>query len=140
MSRNTVAAAGGVVIFVVVVALGFRELGSPRTQRLKQIDSRTLQMMSQLAQQNFQRYANDKKLPADLNNVRLPKKNPANGEEIRYRVKTGSEYELCARFATDSREDRGDAGSEDKFWEHPEGDYCFSIDAAGSVPSVPYNY
>jgi hypothetical protein len=140
MSRNMVAAVGGAVIFAVVVALGFHELGSPKTQRLKQIDGQTVRIISQVAEQTRQAYVAEKELPGDLSKVSVGKRNPANGEAIRYRIKTGSQYELCARFSTDNREQLGDNESGYKFWEHPAGNYCFSFEATGRVPGVPYNY
>ncbi len=138
MSRNTVAAAGGMVIFLVVVALGFRELGSPKLQRLRRIDGRTVQMISRLAEGTRTSYAVERMLPPDSSNVQTPMKNPLNGEPIFYRPKTSSQYELCSKFATDDQRDTDD---DYKFWRHPKGEFCYSFDAtAQNVPGVPYNY
>lgn len=138
MNRNLLATIGGVSLFLVVLILGFRELGSPKLQRLKQIDGRTVQIISQLAEAARNAYAAGKTLPPDFSKMQIPTKNPVNGEQILYRPKTGSEYELCSKFATD---DQGDAGENYKFWRHPKGEFCYSFDAAvQSVPNVPYNY
>jgi hypothetical protein len=138
MNRNLLATIGGVAIFLLVLILGFRELGSPKLQRLKQIDGRTAQIISQLAQATRNAYAADKTLPPDFSKMQIPMKNPVNGVQILYRAKTGSEYELCSKFATDDQED---SGEDYKFWRHPKGEYCFSFDAAAAnVPNVPYNF
>jgi hypothetical protein len=139
MSRNLLATIGGVAVFLLVLILGFRELGSPKLQRLKQIDGRTVQIISQLAERTRLAYAAVKTLPPDFNKMQIPMKNPVNGEQILYRAKTGSEYELCSKFATDDTEDHGDDTF--RFWRHPKGEHCFSFDAAAaSVPNVPYNF
>jgi hypothetical protein len=138
MNRNRWAAIGGVAIFLLVLILGFRELGSPKLQRLKLIDGRTVRIISQLAESLRLAYAVNKTLPPDLSKIQLPKKNPANGESILYRTKTASEYELCSKFATD---DQPDSGEEYKFWRHPDGEFCYSFDAATqNLPSVPYAF
>jgi hypothetical protein len=139
MNRNVWAAIVATIAVAAVVILGFRELGSPGTQRLKQADRRRVQALAQLAQEvsNTWRVA-DKSLPDDLEKLSgANKKDPLSGMPFAYHKKSSSGYELCATFATDDR-DTAQTGNADNSWFHPKGDYCFQLDASRPVPSAPY--
>jgi len=140
MNRNVWAAIAATVGVVAVVILGFRVLGSPRTQRMVQSDLRTVRTLAELAQQINARWASSEKvLPKDLEKFATSvKQDQITGKSFGYRVKSSGEYELCATFATDSR-DTSTTNTDDR-WIHPKGDYCFQFDASQPVPSAPYYY
>jgi hypothetical protein len=138
MNRNLVAALAATIAAIVVVAMGFTVLGGPQRQRLVRTDLRTVQALSNLAQQiNAKWNAESRALPVSLDNFpEAAKKNPVTGAAFTYRQESPQEYELCAKFITD---DRDMHASMDDGWAHPKGDYCFSFDPAQSVPQPP-NY
>jgi hypothetical protein len=140
MNRNSFAAIAATLAVLVVVGLGFHFLGGPASQRSVRGDEAKVRAMAQLARGiNQAWHASDKALPPTLD--KLPaadKKDPASGVPFLYQPKSGSEYELCATFATDNRDN--DNPNLPDFWIHPKGDYCFQIDAAKPVPNAPYYY
>jgi len=140
MNRNVWAAIAATVAVVAVVILGFRVLGSPGTQRIVQSDLRTVRALAELAQQINGKWANaGKLLPRDLKNFpSAAAQEPVSGKSFGYRTKSSSEYELCATFARDNRNDPA-VNTADP-WIHPKGDYCFQFDASRPVPAVPYYY
>jgi hypothetical protein len=140
MNRNVWAVIAASVAVVAVVILGFRVLGSPRTQRMMQSDLRTVRSLAELGQQINARWASsDKVLPKDLEKfVTSVKQDQLSGKPFGYRARSGNEYELCATFATDNR-DAPAVNTADP-WIHPKGDYCFQFDASQTVPSAPYYY
>ena len=140
MNRNAWAAIAATVAVVAIVILGFRVLGSPATQRLVQSDLRTIRALSELAQQINGRWsAAGKLLPEDLKNFpSTATQDLVSGKSFRYRAKPSSEYELCATFARDNRNDPGINTGDP--WIHPKGDYCFEFDASRPMPAVPYYY
>ena len=141
MNRNSWAALLATIAVVLALVLGFRFLGGPGSQRLVRADQRTLQTLAELAQQINSRWqSGGKTLPANLDKFpESAQKNPATGAKFIYRVKSSSDYELCADFFTDNR-NMGDVGTAD-LWLHPQGAHCFSFDAGQSVtvPWVPYH-
>ena len=140
MSRDIWAATTATIVVVVIVTLGFRVLGGPGRQRLVQSDLRTLQKLGDLAQQIKLTWdRSGKELPANLGKFpNSAKQDPITNKSFTYRPKSNSEYELCATFATDSRDLRPQNTNE--LWAHPKGDYCFQLDASQQVPQVPYDY
>ncbi len=140
MNRNTWAAIVATIAVVAVVILGFRALGGPGTQRMVQSDLRTIRTLAELAQQIHQKWVSSGEvLPANLEKFpNSATQDPASHKSFAYRPKSKSEYELCATFATDSRELQ--AQNTNDPWAHPRGDYCFQFDAAQQVPPVPYYY
>jgi len=140
MNRNTWAAIVATIAVVAVVILGFRVLGGPGTQRMVQSDLRTIRTLAELAHQINQKwFSSGKVLPANLEKFpNSAKQDPAAHKSFAYRPKSNSEYELCATFATDSRDLQ--AQNTNDPWAHPKGDYCFQLDASQQVPPVPYYY
>jgi hypothetical protein len=140
MNRNmwaTIVATGAVIV---VLILGFRFLGSPTRQRLVRGDARTVQALAALAQQiNYSWNQSGKALPTNLDKITgMVKKDALSGKPFLFHPKQNSEYELCATFAADSRELPATNTADP--WLHPEGDYCFQLDASQPVPAVSYNY
>jgi hypothetical protein len=139
MNRNVVATTIATAAVLAVLILGFRDWGSPRTQRLKQADRRKVQALAQIAQQIYTKWnSRDKTLPTDLSALAgREKKDPVSGQAFVYHPKSGSTYELCATFLAEEHE-AVLPGSVDEFWQHPKGDYCFQLDASRTAPNVPY--
>jgi hypothetical protein len=139
MNRNVWATIAATVAVAAVVILGFREMGSPGTQRLRQADRRRVQALAEISQQVNNTWQKDgKTLPKDLEQVAAAKKkDPVSGKAFAYHVKSGSEYEVCATFVMDDR-DGAEAGNVGDSWLHPKGDYCFQMNAAQPVPQAPY--
>ena len=140
MNRNAGAAIAATIVVVVVVVLGFRALGGPATQRLVRSDVRTIRTLTELAQEINQRWlSSGKVLPSNLekfpNSLTL---DPISAKSFGYRIKSDTGYELCATFATDSRDMQ--ATNPNDRWTHPKGDYCFEFEASQQVPFVPYDY
>ena len=140
MNRNVWAALAASTAVLVVIFLGFLVLGSPGKQRLVQSDLRTVHALANLAQQINMKFSGaDKILPDNLEKLSASvRQDPVTGRSFGYRVRSRSDYELCATFATDNRDAPG-ANTADP-WSHPKGDYCFPIDASLPVPSAPYHY
>jgi hypothetical protein len=140
MDRNVWAAIAATVAVVAVVILGFRVLGSPGTQRMVQSDLRTIRALAELAQQINGSWATaDKLLPGDLKNFSsTAAQEPVSSKSFGYRAKSSSEYELCATFARDNRNDP--AVNTGDPWIHPKGYYCFQFDASRPIPAIPYYY
>ena len=140
MTRDTWAAILATIAVIAVVAVGWHFLGGPGTQRQVQSDLRVVHTIGELATRiNLEWTSSSKQLPADL--VKLPdavKQNPITHTDVTYHRKSDSTYELCATFATDSRNLPPQNGSD--FWAHPKGDYCFPLDASQQPPSIPYFY
>lgn len=139
MNRNAWAAIVASVAIAAVIILGFRVLGSPGTQRMVQSDLRTVRSLSELAQQINGRWVGSKSLPEDLKSFpSTAAQDKVSGKSYGYRVKSSSEYELCATFARDNRDDPGlNTGDP---WIHAKGDYCYQFDASRPIPAVPYYY
>jgi hypothetical protein len=139
MNRNAGAAIAATVVVAAVVILGFLEMGSPATQRLRQADRRRVLALERIAQQVNNAWRRDTKtLPKDLEKVNGRDQNdPVSGKAFAYHAKSGSAYELCATFATDDREATPSGSARDS-WVHPRGDYCFELDASQVIPPAPY--
>ncbi|MGA2421464.1 MAG: hypothetical protein ABSG69_15415 [Candidatus Acidiferrum sp.] len=139
MNRNVLGAILATAAVLAVLILGFRDWGSPTTQRMKQADLRKVQALQQIAQEIWVKWnSKDQTLPGDWNALETRgKKDPVSGKPFGYHAKSGSRYELCATFLTDQHR-AVLPGNVDEFWEHPQGDYCFQLDATQAVPQAPY--
>lgn len=139
MTRNSWALCTAVLAVVVVVALAFWNIGSPAHERLVHQDMRTDQALGALAQGiNGKWRSSNKALPANLD--ALPPSvthDPVTHAPFIFHPMTGTQYELCATFLTNNL---SDSSTEDSFWRHPKGPYCFQFDAASSVANPPVWY
>jgi len=137
MNRNWLAASAATIAVIVVLALGFRSVGGPRTQRLIQADFKRVQTLAALAGEVDRQWASSNHtLPANLDSVtRIATKDPISGMPFEYHPKAGDKFELCASFARDNRKE--DTVYPNSFWAHPSGHYCFLLDAPGQV-TWPY--
>jgi type II secretory pathway pseudopilin PulG len=141
MNRNVWATILAVLAVIAVLILGFRFLGSPGSQRMVQSDLRRVKMLAELAQQINQKWnSSGRVLPDALENFPdSAKTDPVTGKLFSYHAKIENKYQLCATFATDSREpSNGDMNGEK--WMHPKGEFCFDLDASQPVPPAPFYY
>lgn len=134
MSRNTWAAIAAALAVAAVVALGFWNLGTPGRERQVHQDVRTVQKLHLLAQSINQSWdRSNKALPSDLGRFSAGEtQDSTTHASFIYHPKTSSQYELCATFLTDNRNEQQ---SEAPFWLHSKGIYCFQLDA--SMPLAP---
>jgi hypothetical protein len=141
MSRNTWAAIAAALAVVAVVTLGFWNLGTPVRERQVHQDVRTVQKLQLLAQSiNRSWDSSNKALPSGLERFSTSAtQDPTTHAPFIYRPKTSSQYELCATFLTDNRNERQ---SETPFWLHSKGTYCFQFDASMPLapPPVSFSY
>lgn len=134
VARDTGKAVLGVATAAVLAVLvaAFAMMGSPALQREAAIDRHRVSDLQRI-QSAVERWYRDRgTLPATLEQLRgqpgldLAGEDPVSGVAYVYRVHPGGVYELCARFATDSADARGQAryaaGDE---WAHGIGEGCF---------------
>lgn len=126
--RDLLLAAGAGVVAVGVVAFGFHVLGPPQNQRAIGADERRVQDLQMIAQQIYYRHS----LPATLGDLRFGVKveDPVTHAPYEYHTKSGTAYELCATFATNSAEGDSEYPRPTTFWNHSKGRQCFEFDTA----------
>jgi hypothetical protein len=126
------------VIVMIMLGLGFATIGAPSTQRMLRADRKRVQDLYQLSDKIRNLWTSQHKLPEHLDalpDVALA--DPITRVAYEYHPKDGSAYELCATFSASSEKD--EATSRARAWSHPEGKYCFSIDAEQARDN-PYIY
>lgn len=128
------------LLVVAGIGAGFGVLGSPARQRRISLDAERIQDLNTIASQlQFQAQEPDKaksNLPEQLpENLKLSR-DPVTGEPYEYRRIDESTYKLCATFTTDSREHAEGSSWFDAQWQHPEGRYCFEIEASSASPTA----
>ena len=135
-SRDLLFAAGAIVAVVLVVATGFYHMGPREKQRAVQADTRRVEDLRSIAQQIG--YRQTPRLPetlADLAPSRAARlKDPLTNAPYEYRPRSGTAYELCATFATDSAAGEEGLGQRPDFWSHPKGRHCYQLDASQARP------
>lgn len=144
LTRDRLMAAISSAAVVIMIVLGFVQLGAPSTQRKLVADNQRIQRMYLLSS-SIREYwkAHASKLPATLE--QLPGttySDPVTHAAFEYRPEQGSQYQLCAVFsASSSREDENQLQNvEPNPWTHPAGRYCFSLDASVFTQAPAYNY
>jgi hypothetical protein len=125
------------LIVMVMVILGFVQIGGPGAQRLLRADEKRLQDLYQLNQQIHNHGRSNGNLPphdlGELSGVAIS--DPITRAAYEYHVKEGSKYELCATFSAASRNDTSTSNPD--AWSHPAGRHCFPLDATQTVQN-PY--
>jgi hypothetical protein len=138
--RDTLAAGGALLAILVVLALGFSRLGSPRSQREITADQRRARDLLGIAN-DIHRLASG--LPASLEELgqwsSQSLKDPLTGVPYEYRPKAGTAYELCATFARESLpasewDYRDGSPPLGPFRKHPAGRYCYQLDSSQPPP------
>ncbi len=126
--RDWLLGAGAAAVVVAVLAFGFHVLGPPENQRTIGADERRVQDLRTIAQQIYGRHT----LPPTLAELRLAHQleDPVTHSPYEYHAKSGTGYELCATFATNSTESDTEYPRPNTFWNHSKGRQCFELDAA----------
>ena len=127
--------ATGIVAVLTIVA-GVSVIDSPARQRLLRLDATRVDNLRSLesAVRSYRREHDA--LPADFDTLAaqpgfdLPRHDPDNGPDYRYRLLDATHFELCAGFATNSADRRRSRYMTDD-WVHPAGDYCFRREVEG---------
>jgi len=126
-ARDRVMALISSAAVVLIVILGFLQLGPPRAQRELRADQERVQHLFQLSTEvrNYWN-AHPSELPASLNQLSGGSyADPVTQAPYEYHPKQGSQYELCAKFQRPS----SPAGPNPDPWAHRAGHYCFQLDA-----------
>lgn len=129
------------------VITGFWLLGSPALQRKLKADEQRLQNLHKIARDLYQEAVDNNNLEETFTLPQsLPDEedtvDPISGEPYDYQVISGTRYQLCAEFATDSdRINQTDTSYQnfDEFWQHPQGKHCFELDVQETPPNL-YDY
>ena len=127
---RTLAIVAAVVVTAVVVA-GIVLMDSPTHQRMLKLDIRRVQDLQQIefAVKAYER--SEKKLPPDLSalaalpGVRVPATDPETGAGYEYSARGDTNFELCAIFATDTKEQANQNWYPGSQWPHGVGRTCF---------------
>lgn len=128
-SRDRWMAVASAIAVVVMVILGFANIGAPSTQRMLRADQKRVQDLYQLSAMIANRWKANGRLPQHLDEISgAASADPLTRTAYGYHAKEGSQYELCATFSAASREDSTATAS--KIWTHPAGSHCFQLDAA----------
>jgi hypothetical protein len=132
-ARDRLMAAIGAAAVVLLVILGFFQLGPPRVQRDFRADAQRITQLYQLSSNITTYYvSHGSQLPPSLAQLNGQSYwDPITHAPYEYRSGQGSQYQLCATFTRAS--DQRETASGPNPWIHPAGHHCFSIDAtAGS--------
>lgn len=128
-TRDVWMAITSAVAVIAMVIVGFAHIGAPSTQRMLRADQRRVRDLFQLSMQINTRWKANGRLPEHLDELSdAALADPITRAEYGYRVKKGSDYELCASFSTAGPEENTTRNRSP--WSHPAGDYCFQLDAA----------
>ena len=129
------------------IAMGFWLLGSPQLQRKLKADEKRLNNLHKIAEYLHREAVKSRNREENfqLPNA-LPEKDysvdPISGKFYEYKVIDSTNYQLCAEFATDSKQERKKEYSSRKlteFWHHSQGKNCFKLDAK-ETPQNIYDY
>lgn len=123
----------GVAIAAVVAAVvgGLTLLGSPAEERMRRIDKRRVDDLSEIARATDLYWTRHKRLPSSLEElsgepgVVVSSRDPETTQAYEYRVLSNGSYELCAHFDRASAERRA---SGVKIWSHGIGKQCFQLE------------
>lgn len=144
-SSDRVFAIAATAVVAVGIVGGFFLLGSPIEQRRIRSDQQRLQHLYAISEDIYMQAMRSQDLdeavtlPTDLSDT-LRTTDPISEEPYVYRPLGGTQYELCATFATDSslRRFQDEETPEQNFWSHPAGEHCFQMDALKQAPYPPF--
>jgi Domain of unknown function (DUF5671) len=143
LGRDRMMAAASAAAVVLMIVLGFVQLGAPSAQRKLVADSQRVQrlyMLSNAIRNYWQAHASQ--LPSSLAEIPGGYLDPVTNVKFEYVPAQGSQYQLCAVFAARSpqEEDNQPFRANPNAWIHPAGRHCFVLDAAGFPQPPSYNY
>ena len=135
------------ILVTMGIATGFWLLGSPQLQRQLKADEKRLKNLHQIAEYL---HREEVKSRSQNQNFQLPKalpkkdyiRDPISEKSYEYKIIDGTDYQLCASFATDSKKERKKEYSYRKiqeFWHHSPGKNCYQFDAKETPPTI-YDY
>jgi Domain of unknown function (DUF5671) len=134
--RNRLMALVASSAVLLMVILGFVELGAPMRQRKLRADNDRVNSLYRASSSiSFYWKAHNDQLPARLSQIPGNWVDPVTHTPYSYLPGQGSQYQLCARFDLSSDGRQAPQAAGDDLWVHPSGQHCFQFDA--SVP-VPY--
>jgi hypothetical protein len=132
--RDLAMAAAALAAVVAALAIGFHQLGPRANQRAIRADERRIADLRSIAQAIYFRNQQKKPLPATLSYLPLSAgtsgKDPLTSAPYEYHPASGTAYELCATFATDSTADEDGFQPRSAFWNHTKGRHCYQLDAS----------
>jgi hypothetical protein len=130
--RDVRSAAGAGLAITSAVVLGFLSLGTPSNQRLLQADNKRVENLVAVAYQiNGKWNSSNHTLPPNAEGLpAYAVKDPLTHMPYEYHAKGADKYELCATFDRDNRNDN--LSEQNRFWNHPQGHFCFALDPSQS--------
>lgn len=131
-------------VVILVIALGFFELGAPHRQREMRADGERVRGLYQLGDEIDNYWtSHTSQLPPSLEKLSGARfSDPVTHAAYEYIPGQGSQYQLCATFTQPSNggNEPGTAGADP--WVHPSGHHCFQLDATVRpqypASSMPY--
>lgn len=142
-SRDRIMAMASAAVVVVMIALGFMQLGAPSAQRKLVADRQRVQQLYRLSSaiRNYWQ-THSSQIPGSLADLPGTYTDPITHQAFEYRPAQGSQYQLCAVFAAGSPpESESQAPRVDPdAWNHPSGRHCFLLDATAALQPPSYNY
>ncbi|ACB53347.1 unknown [Crocosphaera subtropica ATCC 51142] len=133
-----------ILVITIGIVTGFWLLGSPQLQRSLKGDQRRVENLHEIAE-FIRRETSTSKNNSDIPKF-LPDRDytldPITKQSYEYNIIDRTQYELCANFETDSQTNRKKDDFYrrlDKFWYHPQGRHCYTLNAKNEVPNL-YDY
>jgi hypothetical protein len=122
-------AIGSAVVLIAAFLAGLGVAGTPSIQRRLQADQRRVENLQDISRALYYQRVQlaGEPMPATLAGLvgKWQATDPETGKLYDYRVKSGTQYELCAVF--DEPEEQNPYPSQ--FWRHGKGRTCFTLDA-----------
>jgi hypothetical protein len=144
VDRNTAFASAATAAVVSAIVLGFWNIGSPGNQREIGADQRRSEDLQAISNAVRQRYSGSTKMPSSLAEIQsnapyLRIRDPLTHAPYEFRSLGGSQYQLCASFSTDIRNEQNAPGmyTARLFTKHAQGRQCFDLDALRSTYTYP---
>jgi hypothetical protein len=124
---NRTFAIGSAVVVIAAFLVGLGVAGTPSIQRRLQADQRRVENLQAISRMVYGRVQLAGEMPETIAPLvaKWQATDPETGKPYEYRVKSGTQYELCAVF--DEPEERNPYPSQ--FWRHGKGRTCFTLDA-----------
>jgi uncharacterized protein DUF5671 len=143
LSRDRIMAIASAAVVVIMIALGFMQLGAPSAQRRLVADNQRVQQLYYLSSaiRNYWQ-SHGSQLPSRLDEIPGTYTDPVTHQAFEYHPAQGSQYQFCAVFAArSSRENENQPPRIDpNVWTHPSGHHCFLLDASVSPQWPVYSY
>jgi hypothetical protein len=124
-------AIGSAVVVIAAFLVGLGVVGTPGIQRRLQADLRRVENLQAISRAVYQRVrlAGEPMPETDAQLVgKWQDTDPETGKRYEYRVKSGTQYELCAVFDEPAEQNPYPS----QFWHHDRGRTCFTLDAKTS--------